>query len=190
MSYLTVREVQEIGFNAVGDNVQLSRRASFYSPDKIRLGSNVRIDDYCVLSAGDAGISIGSFVHLAPFCLLTGAARITLSDFSGLSSRVSIYSSTDDYSGEHLTNPTVPRVYRGVRDADVTVGRHSIIGASTVILPGCNIADGAAVGAMSLVTRDLPSFSICGGIPAVVIKPRCDALLAHEEAFRSSLMHR
>ena len=117
-----------------------------FTTQPISVGNNVRVDDFCVLAAGVGGINIGDYVHIAVGCSLIGAGKITLSDFSGLSSRVAIYSSTDDYSGATMTNPTVPSKYTGVINADVFLGKHVIIGSGSVILPGITLEVGAAVG--------------------------------------------
>jgi galactoside O-acetyltransferase len=163
MAFYTIEELRGIGLGSFGSNVLISKSTSIYNPSKIHIGSNVRIDDFCVLSAGQAGISIGNYVHIAIFCSLMGAGKITLSDFSGLSSRVSIYSSNDDYSGEFLTNPTVPEIYTGVTHADVLLGRHAIIGAGSVVLPGVVIEDGVAVASLSLVTKNCTAFGVYSG---------------------------
>src|SRR4051794_15517212 len=113
MAMLTGEAVAALGFASVGRNVQVSDHASIYGAERIALGSNVRIDDFCVLSAGPGGISIGNFVHIAVYSSLMGAGKITFADFSGLSSRVAIYSSNDDYSGATMSNPTVPSQFTG-----------------------------------------------------------------------------
>ncbi len=177
MAMLTEKHLLEKGFLSVGKNVLVSDRATFYGVSRISIGDNVRIDDFCVISAGTGGITIGNHVHIACFCSLIGAARITLSDFSGLSSRVSIYSSSDDYSGNALTNPTVPTQYTNVQLGDVLLGKHVIVGSGSVILPGCTLDDGAAVGALSLVNKDLAAFGIYSGHPARRIGERNRRLL-------------
>jgi galactoside O-acetyltransferase len=108
-----------------------------------------------------------------------------MADFSGLSSRVSVYSSNDDYSGSTLTNPTVPKAFSGVVEAGVFLGKHVIIGSGSVIVPGVTLQEGAAVGALSLVTRDCESFSVYSGIPAKKIKPRKRDVLELERRLRS-----
>jgi hypothetical protein len=55
-------------------------KASFHGADRITVGSNVRSDDFCVLSAGLGGIVIAEYVHLAVYTALIGAGRITVSD--------------------------------------------------------------------------------------------------------------
>src|SRR5438128_841584 len=106
--FLPSEDVQSIGFAAVGEDVLIDSTVRFYDAGRISIGSNVRIDAYSVISAGVGGINIGNHVHIAVYVLLAGAARIELQDFCGLSGRVSVYSSNDDYKGDALTGPTVP----------------------------------------------------------------------------------
>lgn len=183
MGMLTREHVEQMGFASIGENVLISDRASFYNPSKISLGSNVRIDDFCVFSAGLGGISIGNYIHIAVYSLLIGAGKILLSDYCNISSRVSIYSSNDDYSGSTMTNPTLPSKYTGTTHADVVLGKHVIVGCGSVILPGITLEEGVAVGALSLVTKDCEAFGIYAGSPARRIKERKRDLLESEESF-------
>ena len=183
---LSREDIKRIGFAAVGDNVQISEHASFHSTSRITLGDNVRIDDFCVLAAGAGGIELGKYVHIAVGSSLIGAGKITLSDFSGLSSRVSIYSSSDDYSGATMTNPTVPIEYTGVTHAAVYLGKHVIVGSGSVILPGVTLEDGVAVGALSLVVKNCTAFGIYAGNPARRISDRRRDLLVLEQRFIAS----
>ena len=105
MSFYSQEELVCLGFKRLGRGVSLSRKASIYNAANIEIGDFSRIDDFCVLSAGEGGIFIGRHVHVAIYCSLIGNGMIELGDYSGLSSRVSIYSSNDDYSGEFMTNP-------------------------------------------------------------------------------------
>lgn len=181
MSWLTDEQISAMGFACVGTDVRLSDRASYYNCQSIRLGSHIRVDDFCVLSAGNGGIVIGDYVHIAVYSSLIGAGRITLANFCNVSSRVAIYSSNDDYSGKSMTNPTIPSAFANVEHADVSIGRHVIIGAGSVVLPGVTIEDGVAVGALSLVKVDCTSFGIYAGIPAKRIGERQRDLLKMEK---------
>jgi dTDP-4-amino-4,6-dideoxy-D-glucose acyltransferase len=175
--FLSREEILKMGFKSVGENVLISDKTSIYGTKNIEIGSNVRIDDFCVLSAGENGIEIGNNVHIAVFCSLIGQEKITMKDFSGLSSRVSIYSSTDDYSGEFLTNPTVKSEFTNVISGKVIIGKHVIVGSGTIILPNVNISDYSAVAALSLVSKNVEEFKIVGGIPSRVIKERKNNLV-------------
>ena len=181
MTWLSRSDIESMGFAATGGNVLISDRASFHNCANISLGNNVRIDDFCVLSAGAGGIDIGNYIHVAIFSSLIGAGNISLADFSNISSRVAIYSSNDDYSGKVLTNPTVPPQFANVEHADVRIGRHVIIGAGSIILPGVTLEEGVAVGALSLVKTDCKSFGIYAGVPAKRIGERKRNLLELEQ---------
>jgi len=180
MAYLSQQDLRSLGFKRLGIGVQLSDKASIYGAARIEIGDNTRIDDFCVLSAGEGGISIGRHVHVAVYTSLIGAGRIEIQDFANLSSRVSVYSSNDDYSGEHMTNPTVPAEYTHVTKLPVIIGSHVIVGSGSVILPGVTLHAGAAVGALSLVRSDCDGFGIYAGVPAKRIGDRKRGLLERE----------
>lgn len=178
MSYYDDDELRRLGLASVGRNVRVSRLASIHGAARISIGDHSRIDDFCVLSAGAGGIRIGRHVHLAVHCCLMGQGEIRLDDFAGLSSRVSIYSSNDDYSGEHMSNPTVPPAFTNVTSAPVHLGRHVIVGSGSVVLPGCTLHEGSGVGALSLVREDCEGFGMYFGSPARRIGRRSNAMIA------------
>lgn len=186
MVMLSREAIDALGFASVGEDVQISDRASFYGVSRIFLGNNVRIDDFCVLSAGAGGITVGDYVHIAVYSSLIGAGQITLSDFCNISSRVAIYSSNDDYSGVTMTNPTVPSEFTGVTHADVLLSKHVIVGSGSIILPGVTLEEGVAVGALSLVHKRCQAFGIYAGNPARRIKERKRDLLELEQRFMAS----
>jgi galactoside O-acetyltransferase len=179
-------EIKSMGFASVGTGVLISDKASFYGISNIHLGNHVRIDDFCIISAGEGGVFIGNYIHIACYTSLIGGGRITLSDFTNLSSRVSIYSSNDDYSGTTMTNPMVPEHFKNVRHAPVHIGRHVIVGSGSVVLPGIVLGDGSAVGALSLVNADCEEFGIYAGTPAKRISNRSKNLLELEREFLKS----
>lgn len=186
MALLTELQMQALGFAERGSNVRISDRASFYNPAAIRVGDNVRIDDFCILSAGAGGITLGSHIHIAAYTSLIGAGAIRLGDFCNISSRVAIYSSSDDYSGQAMTSPVIPKQFTNVTDAPVTFGRHVIVGTGSVILPGAVLLDGVAIGALSLVKGHCPPFGIYAGVPARRLKERVRDLLELERTYLSS----
>lgn len=169
-SFYNKSELKELGLEDYGTNVKISRKASIYSPETISVGSNVRIDDFCILS-GD--ITLGDYIHIAPFCGLWGRYGIQMDNFSGLSSHSSIYSSSDNYTGGTLTNPTVPDKYRPKHQTGkVWIKEHVLIGSHCVVLPDITIHEYASVGAMSLVNKDLPCCNFYAGVPVKYISER------------------
>ncbi len=185
-SYFCARDdLARMGFKSLGENVLISRKSSIYAPELISIGSNVRIDDFVFLS-GD--ITLHNHIHIAPFCVLIGGtngAGIVMRDYSGLSGHVSVYSISDDYSGDYMTNPTIPEEFLNILRARVTIGRYVVVGTMSVLLPGIEIGEGAAVGAMSLVSRSLPAWKICGGSPARPLKDRNRGLLELEQQYKN-----
>lgn len=185
MGFYSQKELDEMGFKYLGKDVKISTKASIYNPQKISIGDYTRIDDFCVLSAGTEGINLGSYIHIAVYCSLIGEGNITLEDFAGLSSRVSIYSSNDDYSGNYLSNPTVPKKYTNVYNAAVLIEKHVIIGAGSIVLPGVVIGEGVSIGALSLVNKNCEKYTIYIGVPIKPIKERSRNILELEKELLS-----
>lgn len=170
-SFYTEQELRGIGFKKIGHNALISRYARFYNPQNIEIGNNVRIDDFCILSAGKQ-IKIGSYIHIACYTSIIGAGEITIADYCSISGRVSIYSSSDDYSGNFMTNPMIPENFTNVSHAAVILQKHVIIGCGSIILPGVTLEEGVAIGAMSIVQNSCKSNFIYAGNPLKKIIPR------------------
>jgi dTDP-4-amino-4,6-dideoxy-D-glucose acyltransferase len=147
----------------------------FGDPAKLQIGDDVRIDSLCLISIGDQGIRIGRNVHIAAGCFIYGfGGRVTLEDFSGLSARVTIYTASDDYRTGCLTNPTVDAAFRNLDRGPVRLEKHAIVGAGSVILPNTTIGFGAAVGALTVIRKNVDPGSIVVGNPSRVIPGKRD----------------
>ena len=180
-SYYTEDELKEIGFKKIGTNILISKKSSIYGAENMELGNNIRIDDFCFLSGK---IILHNFIHISAYSLLVGGEEgIEMENFSGLSSKVTIYAISDDYSGEYLTNPTIPQEYSNHISKKVHLKKHSIIGTASTILPGVVLEEGVAIGAMTLVTKSIENWKIAVGIPAKVISERKKNLLILEKEF-------
>lgn len=187
MAFLTEEQIDSIGFKYVGKNVKISDKCSIYGASNIEIYDESRIDDFCILSAGKGGIKIGKYVHIAAYCSLIGEELIEMQDFSGLSSRVSLYSSSDDYSGLTMTNPCVPKEYTNVHVGKVILEKHVIIGVGSVVLPNVIIGYGSAVGVFSLVTKNVKPMSIVLGVPVKFLKGRKDGFIEKEKLFLKTI---
>jgi len=112
-----------------------------------------------VLIIGD--VKVGSHCWIGPNCILDGSGGLRIGDHCELSAGVQVY-----------THHTVKRVLSAhtlpIEQAPVTIGSRVFIGPQTVIQKGVTIGDGAVIGAMSFVTRDIPSGARAWGIPATV----------------------
>lgn len=180
--YYSEIELIDAGFKSVGKNVAIAKNCTIIGKKNISIGSNVRIDGYCtIIASGENCIKIGSYIHIGSYSFLSASKGIIMEDFSGISQGVRIYNKTDDYSGHHLTNPTVPTEYTNAREGIVHLERHVIIGSNSVILPNVRIGEGSSVGALSLITKNLDSWGVYFGAPVKKLKNRSKNLLQLEK---------
>lgn len=177
-------------FRRRGADVVVHGQARVIGAERIEVGDSVIVDDFVFLMAGEE-TRIGSFVHLGAFTSIAGGGRLVMEDFAGLSGGVRLYTGNEDYSGGCLTNPAVPAPFRVPLRSFVHLGKHVIVGANAVLLPGITIGEGAVVGAQSLVTRDCEPWTIYGGAPARSLRERPRArILALEAELRATLYDR
>lgn len=181
--HFSEQELRGLGVT-FGRGVNVHRSVVLINPDKIVLGDHVRIDCFSLVSAGTNGVSIGRNVHLAAGVYVYGSGGpVVLEDFANISARVSIYTVSDDYKTGSMTNPTVPLKYKRLTSGPVTIRRHAIVGNGTVIMPGVELGEGAAVGALSFVRRSVPAFKIVAGNPLRVLGERGRELLELERQY-------
>ncbi len=164
-------QAESLPLAARGQDVLIWPQAKIIYPEVIFIGNSVIIDDFVFFMGGKKSI-LGNFIHIGSFTSITGGGEFTMHDFAGLSSGVRIYTGNEDYSGKYLTNPSVPHPYRVPVRSFVHIGKHAIIGANSVVLPGITIGEGAAIGANSLVTKDCRAWTVYAGSPCKEIKPR------------------
>lgn len=127
----------------------------------VLIGANVKIDSYSYVNRyteiGSA--EIGKFCSIASFCSI------------GVDSHPTDWVSASPFLKKIIkcqSNGYIDEIERPIIGNDVWIGAHS------VILKGIRIGDGAIVAAGAVVTKDVPSFAIVGGVPAKVIKFRFD----------------
>jgi acetyltransferase-like isoleucine patch superfamily enzyme len=133
-------------FKRFGRNCLLDYRCFIRYPWRVSVGNNVAINRGCELYPS----------------MQTEQGLITLEDHVALGPNVTIFSSGHDYSSLDLPNISAP----------VFIGRYTWVGGGTIILPGVSIGEGAVIGAGSVVTKDIPAYTIAVGNPAQVIKHR------------------
>lgn len=180
-SFYSIAELNNLGLKAFGQKVLISRYAKIYGASNIKIGDNVRIDDFCVLSGR---ITLGSHIHIgAGTHLVAGSAGIEMENFSGLSGRSAVYATTDDYSGKTLTNVTIPGEFKNITEEKILIKKHAIIGTGSTILQGVIIGEGCSFSACSLINKSTEPWSIYAGSPARKIKDRQKKLLELEAQF-------
>lgn len=176
--YFTETDLGLLGFRSLGTNVLVARDAIFVGISNIAIGSHVRIDSNVTFAAISGFLTIGDYVHIGGGSHINCTGGVSVGDFVAISQGVKIYSASDDYSGEFMTNPTVPKHLRRDQVGEIKIGGHVIIGSGSVILPGVELAEGAAIGALSVVKSNVAEFTIAAGSPAKFIRNRSRQVLA------------
>lgn len=113
------------------------------------------------------------------------SSKISIGNYCAIGSNLKIITLNHDYNypaiqgkfyrkyfgsqhpGEKNTIPTTQRT-----KGDVNIGSDVWIGDDVAILSGVKIGNGCCIGTKSVVTKDLPPYSICGGIPCIPLKYR------------------
>ena len=168
-SFLSSEELRALKFASLGQDVRISRKCSIYGAEKMSIGSHVRIDDFCILSGK---IQIGNFVHISAWCGLYGRFGIEIGNFCGVSPRSTLFSATDDFSGEAMISPMVPENLVKLTTGKIRLRDFSQVGADSVVMPAVTFEEGAVCGAFSFVNRSLDAWSINVGIPCKFLKVR------------------
>ena len=156
--YLNKNQQFELGINKIGKNCKISKKIRGYSL-KCVVGNNVRIDDDVVLKGK---ITIKSNVHIARGCTLSGGKKgIILENFSTLSNFCQIFTESDDYIKTTVSGGTLDdkerKKFCKTYSKEVSIGKSTIIGPFSVILPGAEIGDFCTVGPYSCIYKKINS---------------------------------
>lgn len=101
-------------------------------------------------------------------CTLLDVAKIKIGDNCQMAPNVAIY------TAGHQIHP-VSRNSAYEYGKEVTIGDNVWLGGNTVVCPGVHIGNNVVIGAGSVVTRDIPDWSIAAGNPCKVIRKITDA---------------
>lgn len=112
------------------------------------VGKNTFFGDYVRMDTSYADmIYIGDYTHITSGCRLLCHQR----DLTGYC------------KGDNAAD-------LGYKTGEIHIGKGVMVGMETIIMPGVTIGDGAIIGAGSIVTRDIPAWTIATGRPARVVK--------------------
>ena len=129
-----------------------------------RIGAGVVLHDvrfFNLYRRGLSGLTLGPDCFLGDQCLVDLAEAVTLEAQVTLAERVMILTHTNVGYRDHPLQTHFP-----ASAAPVTIKRGSFVGAQATILPGRTIGPCAFVGAGSVVTRDVPAWTLAAGVPA------------------------
>ncbi|MDN5051242.1 acyltransferase [Aliarcobacter butzleri] len=137
-----------------GKNVIIGKTVRIRNPEKVSIGNNVIIDDFTYISGE---VEIGDYVHVGASSTLSASkSKITMKEFSGISSGCRVYAGSSNYIKGCLDLPTIPEEFSfGSIFEEVCLNRFVLIGANTVILPGTNLPEGIACGANLVLKKSI-----------------------------------
>jgi len=138
--------VFKVLFKKIGKKTFIDYKTYFRYPSRIRIGSNVSIN------RGSKFFAIEQAKNI----------EIIIEDNVVIGPDISVFSGGHDHN--YLDLPVIGKT--------VKVGKYSWIGGKSIILPGVTIGEGAIIGAGSVVTKDIPPYTIAVGVPAKIIKKR------------------
>jgi len=176
----TIEQLKKKGITVYGKNVLVSTFVNIYNPSNLILHDNIRIDDFTVISC-KGKVEIFNHVHIGSHCMVSSSTNVVFGNYVGISSGVKLFGGCDDFSGDFLTNPTIPKKYLNVQVGDIILEDHVLIGASSIILPNCVLKKGTAIAAMSLVKKNTEEWKIYGGCPIKFLKDRKKTCLIMQE---------
>ncbi len=148
-AYYVINYIYGYKHAQIGKNTNVHPTVIIREPHNVVIGYNCYFNHNTILHGGkkNAKLTIGNYVQTGP--------------------NVAIYAYNHEFSNKHI-----PIIDQGYYESDVNIEDDVWIGANSVVLSGVCIGKGAVIGAGSVVTKDIPPYSICAGTPAKVIKNR------------------
>lgn len=153
-----------IGDNAIlGDKVDLRNRENgkIVLADRTYLDANVRL-----VAAREGRIEIGEGTEIGANTVINSGGKTTIGKFVMVAGNVQINSSS------HGTLQAEFIKAQAHEHGEVKIGDDCWLGSGVSVIMNSEIQDGVVVSSNSLVSGKLPSFSICAGVPAKVMKVR------------------
>lgn len=158
-------------FQHVGNDCNIRPVLNTTNSQNISLGNDVSIGILCWIATNvslhkEPKLVIGNRVHIGAYAMIIAANEIRIGNNVLLSERVTILDHAHEYRDVTKGVIDQPIVDKG----KIEVGDDSFIGINSVIMGGVVIGKHVIVAANSVVTHDVPAYSVVAGAPAKVIK--------------------
>ena len=144
-TYIPSHTIRNLIWKSVG--VSLGKNSTLHTGVRVYDPRNIKVGEGTIIGYG---------------CFIDGRDKVTIGDHTDIASEVMIYSSEHDLSAPDFHAVSEP----------VSIGDYVFIGPRAIILAGVKIGDGAVVAAGAVVTKDVPAYTIVGGVPAKEIGER------------------
>lgn len=135
-------------------------------------GSHCRLEVHTTLANDNSkSLIIGEDVQLNDFVHIVAVKKVVIGNNVLIASKVFISDSNHGvYSGPGQSHPDQKPIERTLSAKPIVIGDNVWIGEFVSVLQGVEIGKGAIIGSMSVVTNDIPAYTIAVGSPAKVIK--------------------
>ena len=161
MDFYSNKELKRIGFQKIGENVQINRTVKFYNFHGT-IGSNCRIDNFSILIGR---VLISNNIHISAFNLISATLKnkIKIDNFSGTAPKCYLSTSGENYFSDDTSNPTMSKKLRNnTNTGDIIIGKKVVIGTGSIIVPGKKnrniiIGDNVSIGSKSFINNSIKS---------------------------------
>jgi acetyltransferase-like isoleucine patch superfamily enzyme len=161
----------QVGYNTI---IEDGAEINCLSQQGIKLGNRVTIGKYAIIRPSNIyggpigeGLTMGDNSNIGPYNYIGCSGKITIGNNVMLAPRVSIYA--ENHVFDH---PELLIRDQGVEKKEVIIEDDCWLAANSIILAGVTIGQGSIVAAGSVVTENVPAYSLVAGVPAKFIKSR------------------
>ena len=161
----------QVGYNTI---IEDGAEINCLSLQGIKLGNRVTIGKYAIIRPSNIyggpigeGLTMGDNSNIGPYNYIGCSGKITIGNNVMLAPRVSIYA--ENHVFDH---PEILIRDQGVEKKEVIIEDDCWIAANSILLAGVTIGQGSVVAAGSVVTENVPPYSVVAGVPAKFIKSR------------------
>jgi acetyltransferase-like isoleucine patch superfamily enzyme len=161
----------QFGYNTI---IEDGAEINCLSLQGIKLGNRVTIGKYAIIRPSNIyggpigeGLTMGDNSNIGPYNYIGCSGKITIGNNVMLAPRVSIYA--ENHVFDH---PEILIRDQGVEKKEVIIEDDCWIAANSILLAGVTIGKGSVVAAGSVVTENVPPYSVVAGVPAKWIKSR------------------
>lgn len=146
-----------------GSKIRRPSRMDLFPYKNFHLGANSTVESYCVINNGAGDVILGDRVRVGIGSVIIGP--VTMGNGSGMGQHVFVSGFNHGFADGEKNSSKQELDMR-----PVIIEEEAHIGANSVLVPGVTIGKRSQIGAGSVVTKDVPPFSVVVGNPARVIK--------------------